>query len=182
MEDFQVSRLLPGAGEADPLPRGDAEGQGGAAAGVAVELREDDTVDPDLPAERLPHLHRFLAGHRIRDQERLGDPHPRLELLQLVHQLRVDMQAAGGVEDHDVATKPGGLIDGPSGRTSGPPSGRPSGASRHLPMNGEDKLPMNGEDTRNTLSLGESLQLLDGGGPSEVERRDKRAVAVAARE
>src|SRR5438067_9114195 len=171
MEDLQVRRLLPGAGEADPLPRGDPEREGGAAAGVAIELREDDTVDPDLPAERLPHLHRFLAGHRIRDEKRLRDPDARLELLQLGHQLGVDVQTAGGVEDHDVATEPGGLIDGPSGRPSGRTSGRPSGASRHLPMNGED--------TRNTLSVGESLQLLDGGGPSEVEPSDKRAVAVA---
>ncbi len=52
--------------------------------------------------ERLRHLDRLLAGHGIHDQQRLrwhdrsGDAH------QLIHHRVVDVEPAGGVQDHHV--------------------------------------------------------------------------------
>ena len=74
-----------------------------AAARVAVELRQDDAVEVDPLLERLRDVDGLLAGHRVeheQDVRRLRLAPDRGELL---HQRLVDVEAAGGVEDHDVA-------------------------------------------------------------------------------
>ena len=103
-----------------------------------------------LLAERFADLHRLLAGHGVRDKKRLGNTDPGLELLELVHEVGVDVQATSGVEDHDVAVEPRRLGD------------------RLLTLAEGDVLP-----------LRQRLQLLDGGGSSKVEPGDQRAVALA---
>ena len=54
-------------GSADDL----LDGQRGAAAGVAVELGQDDAVDLERLVEGLGHGHGVLAGHRVDDEERV---------------------------------------------------------------------------------------------------------------
>ncbi len=71
----------------------------------------DHAVEADLSAEGLPHLHRLLAGHRVRDEERFGHGDGSLQLLELLHQLGVHMKASRGVQDHDVEQQALGLLD-----------------------------------------------------------------------
>ena len=78
-----------------------------------------DAVEVGGLGEALGDVDGVLAGHRVDDQQhvvRLGHlPH----LGELVHQVLVDVQAAGGVDDQDVAVvlhrlvaRPGGHLDG----------------------------------------------------------------------
>ena len=53
MEDLDVLQLLAGADELDRLTGDGLDGQGRAAAGVAVELGEDDAVDVEGLVEGL---------------------------------------------------------------------------------------------------------------------------------
>ena len=79
-------------------------GQSCAAAGIAVHLGEHDAGEGELVVEFLGGVDGVLAGHGVGDEEdflRIQQP---LERLHLVHQLLVDVQAAGGVDDEHVAT------------------------------------------------------------------------------
>ena len=83
----------------------------GAAARVAVELRQDHAVEVDRVEELLGDVDGVLAGHRVehhQDVLRLGRV---AHAHELVHQLAVDVQAAGGVDDHDVAALRGRRLD-----------------------------------------------------------------------
>ena len=60
-------------------------------------------VMPEPLVELIGRFHRVLAGHGVRDEQNLGRIQRFLQLLQLLHQLFVDMQAAGGVDQQDVA-------------------------------------------------------------------------------
>ena len=53
------------------LPVTARDGEGRAAAGVAVELGEDHAVDAQLLIEGLGHVDRVLAGHGVHHQEDL---------------------------------------------------------------------------------------------------------------
>ena len=103
MEVLEVVELLAAAGELDGLAGDRPHGEGGAAAGVAVHLGEDDAVELHLLLELQGHVDRVLAGHGVEHQQdvvrldRVADAH------QLVHELLVDVQAAGGVDDEHVA-------------------------------------------------------------------------------
>ena len=56
-----------GDGLADDL----LDAEGGAAAGVAVELGEDDAVERERLVEALGHGDGVLAGHGVDDEERV---------------------------------------------------------------------------------------------------------------
>jgi hypothetical protein len=85
-----------------------------AAPGVAVELGEDDPVELERGVEGLGDADGVLSGHGVDDEERVvrldlgGDPPD------LVHQLRVDRETAGRVDDEDVPTEAPGLRDRPA--------------------------------------------------------------------
>ena len=53
-------------------------------------------------AELLGDLHGVLAGHRVDDQQDGIGPDRLLDVGELLHQLRVDVQAAARVDDQDV--------------------------------------------------------------------------------
>ena len=55
--------------------------------------------------EALRDLHRVLAGHAVGDEQDLVRVDRRLEPLQLLHHLVVDLQAAGGVDDDDAVAR-----------------------------------------------------------------------------
>ena len=117
-------------------------------------LREDDAGDADAAVELLGALHRVLAGHGVGHVEDLAGLGQRLQLLQLGHQLVVDVQAARGVHEQEVvadgarlgegrlAGSPAGSVErsrdgGPSGRPARPACGaaraRPAGTRRSRP-------------------------------------------------
>ena len=83
-----------------------------AAAGVAVELGEHDAVDAEGLVKRGGGVHGILSGHGVHDQQDLVRLHRRLDALELVHELLVDVQAAGGIEKDDVVAVVLGVFDG----------------------------------------------------------------------
>ena len=74
-----------------------------AAAGVAVEFGEDAGVEFEGVVERLGDVGRLLADHRVDDEVDLVRLAELVDLLQLIHQIVVDLQSPGGVEDDRVA-------------------------------------------------------------------------------
>ena len=81
----------------------------GTAAGVAVELGQDHAVELERLVERLGRGDGVLAGHGVADEEDLVRLDLLLDLRQLGHQLVVDVQPAGRVEDQRVAARAVGL-------------------------------------------------------------------------
>ena len=108
--------------------------------------------------EGLGHVDRVLPGHGVDHEERvvglgrLGDaPH-------LVHELGVDGQAAGGVDDDDVAA----LL------------ARLGQAAAHRDAHRVGRL----AEHRHVDLLAERAQLLDGGGALEVGADQQRVAAL----
>ena len=109
VEDVEVLQLLAGGREKD-WDAGDlADRQRGATAGVAVELGQHHAGEADALAERLGGGDGVLADHRVQNEQDFvgvdGVPDGR----GLAHQLVVDAQPAGGVDDDDVVMFGAGL-------------------------------------------------------------------------
>src|SRR3954447_17348786 len=102
VEALELVELLPHAREQDRLAGDGLDAERGAAARVAVELRHHHAVELDGGGELLGDVHRVLAGHRVDDQQDVVRLHRLADLDELVHERRVDVQAAGGVDDEDV--------------------------------------------------------------------------------
>ena len=66
-------------------------------------------MSAELLVELLGGAHGVLAGHGVGDEEDLLRREQALERLQLLHELLVDVQAAGGVHDDHVAAAVDGL-------------------------------------------------------------------------
>ena len=119
VEGLDVGELLADAAELDGLARHRAHGQGRAAAGVAVQLGEDHAVHAELLVEGLGHVHGVLTGHGVHHQEDFLGLHGLLDPRQLVHQLGVDVQPAGGIDDQHVPAVVPGVLDGLLGSLDG---------------------------------------------------------------
>jgi hypothetical protein len=102
VELLELVELLADRDVLDRLAGDGADGERGAAAGVAVELRQDDAVERDLLLERLRDIDGLLAGHRVEDEEHVHRLRRVADADELLHQLLVDVQPAGGVDDDDV--------------------------------------------------------------------------------
>ena len=85
--------------------------QRGAAAGVAVELGQHDAVEADAVEERLRGGDGVLADHRVDDEQDLVGLHGVADVGGLLHQLGVDAEPAGGVDDDDVVHLLLGVLD-----------------------------------------------------------------------
>ena len=86
VERLEVLELLAGPGEEDRLADHFLHRQRRATARVAVDLGEDDAVEPDGLVERLRDVDRFLTGHRVDDEQRVVRLHRVADPPQLVHQ------------------------------------------------------------------------------------------------
>ena len=103
VEGLDVGELFADAGELDGLARDRAHGDGRAAAGVAVQLGEDDAIHAQLLVEGIGDGDGVLTGHGVDDEEDLLRLDRGADLAQLLHELLVDVQTAGGVDDDRVA-------------------------------------------------------------------------------
>ena len=123
---------------------------GGPTPGVAVEFGEDEPgqVEPVLKA--LGNIDSFLTGHRIHHEKGLVWRCLPSYISEFVHQLLVDLQPAGGVDDHHVPVQTGGLFESCSDQ-----SWRPGRSF------GEDGNPD---------PLTQGLQLLNGSRALEISR------------
>ena len=67
--------------------------------------------------EILSRVDSVLAGHGVSDEENLRRVQQLLEPVHFVHQLFVDVEAAGGVDDEGVAGKDAGFAAGFAGES-----------------------------------------------------------------
>ncbi len=157
MERLELVELLAGTGEENRLADDFFHRQRGTAARVAVDLGEDHAVETDRVVERLGDVHRFLTGHRVDDEQRVLRFDGRVDRVQLVHQIGVDLQTTGGVDDHEVATEPLRFLDC---------------TARNADRIGRLAV------ERNVDTPGEHAQLLDGGRALQVGTDEQRLQAL----
>ena len=118
-----------------------------------------------LSLKALAELTGVLAGHGVGDEEDLGGGEELFELGHLVHEGLVDAEAAGGVDDEDVAAVVGGFALGFLGEA-------------------EDEVGVGGvvlEIAGVELGFdgfGDDFELLAGGGAVDVDRDQHGAVAA----
>ena len=111
MENVEVLELLARRREHDGLAGDLADRQGGATAGVAVELGQDDAGEVDAIAERLGGDDGVLADHGVDDEEDLVGVDGVADVGGLLHQDLVDAQATGGIDDDHVVLVDAGMLD-----------------------------------------------------------------------
>ena len=102
MEQLDHVQLLAGTHKLDGLAGGRPDGQGRAAPGVTVQLGQHHAVDAQGIVEGGGGVHRVLAGHGVHHQQDLIGVDGGLNVLQLVHELLVDMEAARRVQQDRV--------------------------------------------------------------------------------
>lgn len=162
MEGVEVLELLAARREHDRLAGDLADRQGRTTAGVTVELGEHHAVEADAVAEGLGGVDRVLTDHRVDDEEDLVGRDGVTDVRGLLHQLLVDTQAAGGVHDHDVVDLGLRELDGVLGDLD-----RVTDAVARL-----------GRVDRDTGTLGDDAELVDGVGTLEVGGDEQRRVAL----
>ncbi len=125
VEDLEGVGLLAGAEELDRDPGHGRDAERGAAAGVAIDLGEDESGHGHGRDERLGDADGLLAGHGVDDEQGLDRLDGRVDGGDLLHEGLVDAEPARGVEDHDVADLALGRLDALAGdvRDAGPERG-----------------------------------------------------------
>ena len=159
MEYLEVGNPLPGREEGDRLSHHLFDREGCSAACVAVNLGQDDAVELKSLVKRLSGSHCILAGHGIDDEEGVVGVHGLGYSPHLVHELAVDREPAGGVDDHEVTSESFRLCDATAG-------------------NG-DRIGGLGEDAHSDLGT-EDPQLLDSRRPLEVGSDQIRMATLLA--
>ena len=157
MKWLNIGKLLAGTAELNGLADHGFDGKRRAAACVAVQLGQNHAVDAQLLIEGLGDVDSVLAGHRVHHEQDFLRLDGRLHAPQLLHQLRVDMKAAGGIDDQHVAAVAARMLNGLQRGFNGVL--RAVLIHRHLNL------------------LANHLQLLDGGGAVNIARRQKRLFA-----
>jgi len=150
-------QLLAHAGELDGLSGDCLDGQGRAAPGVAVQFGEDHAVDVQRVVKGLGRVHRVLADHGVHNQKDLGGLHRGLDVPQLVHQLLIHMEPAGGIQkDQVIAVFPG---------------------VGHSGFGDVHRVGLTHLEHRDVQLLSHHLQLMDGGGAVDVAGGQQGALA-----
>ena len=85
--------------------------QDSTAPGVAVQLRQDDTVEFQGGVEGTRAVDRVLPRHAVDDEIHLIGLDLSIDLLELRHQLVVNRQPSGRVQDTDPSALVAGLLD-----------------------------------------------------------------------
>jgi len=164
VEGLEGVGFFAGAEELDGGSGDVADGEGSAAAGVAVHLGEDGAGDGEEIVEGLGGVDGVLAGHGVGDEEDLAGVEKLFELRHLVHEGGVDLVAAGGVDDEHVAAEVGGFAFGFFGEAEdGVGAGFFFGDFAFVEMGGD--------------GAGDDGELLAGGGTVDVHRYQHRPVA-----
>src|SRR5262249_45915345 len=103
IEAFERIVFFAEADELDRRAADFADGKSSAAAGIAIEFRENDAGEAETFVKFSGGANGVLADHRVGDEENFA----RLQLLfehgEFVHKLVVDVEAPGGVHDDYVA-------------------------------------------------------------------------------
>ena len=115
VERLEVVEPLARRGEHDRPPGDRCDRERRATAGVAVELGEHDAGEVDALLEGARGGDRVLADHRVDDEQHLVGVDGLADVGGLLHQLGVDAEAAGGVDDDGVVLLALGLFDAVAG-------------------------------------------------------------------
>src|SRR3954468_15548439 len=159
VELLEVAQLLARRGEEDRLARDRLDRQRRAAAGVAVELGQDHAVELRDLGELLGDVDRVLTGHRVDHEQHDVRLDALLDVRELGHERLVDVQAAARVDDQDVLAVALGLVERPAGDV--------------------DRVAVGPLLVDRRARLAADLdELLDGGRPVDVARRDRDARLV----
>src|SRR5581483_9757745 len=108
--------------------------------------------------ERERDVDGLLAGHRVEHEQDVRRPDGPVDLGQLLHQLLVDLETAGGVDDHDVAAVRARLLE--------------------AELRGRDWILALRAVDRDLDLLAELLELRDGGGALQVCCDERRSLAL----
>ena len=111
MEGFERRKLFADADELDRRSRFGMNRERGAAARVAVDLRQDHARDAETLVESFGDVGRLLSGHRVGDEKDFLRIDRRFHALELVHERGVDLQTARRIDDHRRNTEPARLGD-----------------------------------------------------------------------
>ena len=106
----------------------------------------------------LGRVHCVLADHGVHHQQDLRGLHGGLDALELVHQLLVHMEPAGGVQEHHVVAVLPGVLDGGSGDVH--------------------RVGLTHLEHRDVQLSAHHLQLLDGGGAVDIAGGQQGPLAV----
>ena len=164
MEGFEGVTFLADADKFEGLAGDGADGEGGAATRIAIHFGEDDAGDAEAFVEFVGGFDGVLASHGVGDEEDFGGVESVLEFGELLHELFVNVLAAGGVDEDDVAAGLHGFAAGGFGEIQR--LGLFSGAF---------------VDRRVEL-LGENAELVAGGGAVDVNRNELGFVAFLRKE
>jgi hypothetical protein len=96
-------RLFAKSHELQWLPGDVTDGEGRAAASVAIHFGEDDAGNAEAFVKFVGRFYGILTGHGVGDEQDFDRIQSRFELLQLLHQLLVDVEAAGGIHQQNIA-------------------------------------------------------------------------------
>ena len=162
VERLEVGQLLADRREHDRFAGDGDDRQRRTTAGVTVEFGQDGAVETDLLTELLRRRDSVLTDHRVDDEQDILRLHGIANPTQFIHQLRVDGQAAGCVDDDDVVQ--GAL--GMSTRLAG-----------HLHRITNPIPRLRGEDG-NVRPLPHHAQLIHGVGTLQVRGHQQRRVTV----
>ena len=102
MEHIQIIQLFASALKLDGLAGNGQHGKRCTAAGIAIGLGEDDAIHAHRLVEGLSHVDGILTGHGVHHQQGLVHGNGGLDVHQLLHQHFIDLQAACGIQNHDV--------------------------------------------------------------------------------
>ena len=105
VELLQGVELFAGADVLDRHARHLAQRQRRATARVAVQLGQDDPAQRHVLPEAFGDPNRLLAGHRVGDQQGFVRRDFCLDGLELTHELLVDLQTAGGIDDDEAESR-----------------------------------------------------------------------------
>ncbi len=111
MERLQRVELFADADQLDRAAGDGAHRRCRTTARVAVDAGQHDAGDGQPIVEGLGYVHGVLAGRGVGDEQRLRRLGQRADVGHFLHQLFVDGEAAGGVEDQDVEAFAAGLLE-----------------------------------------------------------------------
>src|SRR5262245_31248943 len=157
MKGLEGLNLLPYPDKLHRLPDHGFDRQGRTTPRIPVELGQDRAVNGYCLVKGLGDSDSFLARHGIDDEEGVMRRRGLFDLTQLLHELLVDLQAAGRIEDDGITVGRAGIIKG-------------------LPADFDRVSGALLDQDRGAYALAEHAQLLHGRGAIHVRRHEERTV------
>ena len=115
METLELVQLFAHTHEFDGLAGHSQHGQRRTASCIGIQLGHEHAVDAQRLVECLCHVDCILTGHSVHHEHDLVGFRLCLDLLQLIHELFVNVEPAGGIENDHIVTVILGIAHGLGG-------------------------------------------------------------------